>query len=55
MPCFGSVFNSSNRTHRPKEKSYYCFPLVVTNNGEEGSKHSKLRNEKRLTQICKKN
>ena len=40
---------------RQKDKSYYCFPLVVTNNAEEGSKHLKLRNEKRLTQICKKN
>ena len=54
MPSFCAVFNCSNRADKEKEKSYYRFLSIVRNNGEEGLKLSKLRREKWIAQICRK-
>ena len=54
MPSFCAVFNCSTRADREKDKSYYRFPTIVRNNVEEGLKLSKLRKEKWITQICRK-
>ena len=54
MPSFCAVFNCSNRADREKDKSYYRFPSNIRNNGEEGLKLSKLRREKWIAQICRK-
>ena len=54
MPSFCAVFNCSNRADREKDKSYYRFPSIIRNNGEEGLKLSKLRREKWIAQICRK-
>ena len=49
-----AVFNCSNRVDREKDKSNYRFPSIVTNNGKEGLKLSKVRSEKWLAQIFRK-
>ena len=51
-----AVFNSSNRADREKDKSNYRFPSIVKNygKGKEGLKLSKVRIEKWLAQIFKK-
>ena len=54
MRCFCAVFNCSNRADREKNKSNYCFPSIVKNNGKEGLKLSKVRREKWLAQIFRK-
>ena len=42
LPIFCAVFNYSNRADREKNKSNYCFPSNVKNNGKEGLKLSKV-------------
>ena len=58
MPSFCAVFNCSNRADREKDKSNYHFPQNVKNNGKEGLKLSKVRQEKgkgvTLAQIFRK-
>ena len=54
MPSFRAVFNCSNRADREKDKSNYRFPSIVKNNGKEGLKLSKVRREKWLAQIFRK-
>ena len=49
-----AVFNFSNRADREKNKSNYRFPSIVKNNGKEGLKLSKVRREKWLAQIFRK-
>ena len=52
MLSFCAVFNSSNRPDKEKDKSNYCLPSIVKNNGKEGLKLSKVRKEeKRLAQV----
>ena len=41
MVNFCAVFNCGNRASREKEKSYFRFPGIVSNNGEEGLTLSK--------------
>ena len=36
MPSFCAVFNCWNCAGREKHKSYYRFPSVIKNNGDEG-------------------
>ena len=48
-------FNSSNVADRGKDKSNYRFPSIVKNNDKEGLKPSKVRREKWLAQIFRKN
>ena len=48
------ISNSSNRADREKDKSNYRFPSIVKNNSKEGLKHSKVRREKWLAQIFRK-
>ena len=55
MPRFWAVVNCSYRADRKKYNSNYRFPSVVKNNGKEGLKLSKVRREKWLAQIFKKN
>ena len=45
MQSFYAVFNYSNRADIEKNKSNYCFPSIVNNNGKEGLKLSKVRRE----------
>ena len=54
MQSFCAVFNCSNRADREKNKSNYRFPSIVKNNGKEGLKLSKVRREKWLAQIFRK-
>ena len=54
MPSFCAVFNCSNRADREKDKSNYRFPSIVKNNGKEGLKLAKVRLEKWLAQIFRK-
>ena len=54
MQSFCPVFNCSNRADREKLKSNYHFPLIVKNNGKEGLKLSKVRREKWLANIFRK-
>ena len=54
MRSFCTVFNCSNRADREKNKSNYRFPSIVKNNGKEGLKLSKVRREKWLAQIFRK-
>ena len=55
MVSFCAVFNCSNRAKKETDKSNYCFPSIVKNNGKERSKLSKVRKEgKRLAQIFRK-
>ena len=49
-----AVFNLSNRADREKDKSNYRFPSIVKNNGKRGLKLSKVKREKSLDQIFKK-
>ena len=41
MVNFCAVFNCGNLASREKEKSYFRFPGIVSNNGEEGLTLSK--------------
>ena len=50
----GKLESVSNLAEREKDKSYCRIPSVVKNNGKEGMKISKLRREKLLAQICRK-
>ena len=54
MQSLCAVFNCSNRAGKEKNKSRYCFPSIVKNNGKEGLKLSKVRREKWLAQIFRK-
>ena len=54
MQSFCVVFNCSNRADREKNKSNYCFPSIVKNNSKKGLKLSKVRREKWLAQIFRK-
>ena len=54
MQSFCAVFNCSNCAVREKNKSNYRFPSIVKNNGKEGSELSKVRREKWLAQIFRK-
>ena len=54
MPSFCAVFNCSNRADIEKDKSNYHFLSIVKNNGKEGLKLSKVRREKWLAQIFRK-
>ena len=54
MQIFCAVFNCSNRADREKNKSNYRFPSIVKNNGKEGLTLSKVRREKLLAQIFRK-
>ena len=53
MPSFCTV-NYSNCANREKDKSNYRFPSIVKNNNKEGLKLSKVRREKWLAQIFRK-
>ena len=53
MPSFCAV-DYSNCTDREKDKSNYCFPSIVKINSEKGLKLSKVRREKWLAQIFRK-
>ena len=46
--------NCSNRADRKKNKSNYHFSSIVKNSGKEGLTLSKMRREKSLAQIFKK-
>ena len=54
MPSFCAVFNFSNCADREKIKSNYRFALFVKTNAKEGLKLSKMRREKWLAQILRK-
>ena len=54
MQNFRAVFNCSNRADREKNKSNYRFPSIVKNNDKEGLTLSKVRREKSLAQIFRK-
>ena len=54
MPSFCAVFNCSNCADREKDKYNYRFPSIVKNNGKEGLKVSKMRRQKWLAQIFRK-
>ena len=54
MQSFCAVFNCLNRDDKEKNKSNYRFPSMVKNNGKEGLKLSKVRREKWLAQIFRK-
>ena len=53
VPSFWQ-FNCSNRGDREKDKSNYHFPSIVKNSRKEGLKLSKVRREKWLAQIFRK-
>ena len=53
MPSFCAV-NYSNCANREKDKSNYRFPSIVKNNSKKGLKLSKVRREKWLAQIFRK-
>ena len=52
MVNFCAVFNCGNRASREKEKSYFRFPGIVSNNGE-GLTLLKKRRDKRLACISR--
>ena len=54
MPNFFVIFNCSNRVNREKNKSNYCFFSNVKNSGKEGLKLLKVRREKWIAQIVRK-
>ena len=54
MQSFCPAINCSNRADREKNKSNYRFPSTVKNNDKEGLKLSKVRREKWLAQIFRK-
>ena len=51
---FCAVFTCSNCADREKNKSNYRFPSIVKNNDKEGLTLSKVRREKSLAQIFRK-
>ena len=53
MPSF-SAFNYSNCADKEKDKSNYRFSSIVKNNSKKGLKLLKVRREKWLAQIFKK-
>ena len=53
MPSFCTV-NYSNCANREKDKSNYRFPSIVKNNNKKGLKLLKVRREKWLAQIFRK-
>ena len=53
MVNFCAVFNCGNRASTEKEKSYFRFPEIVSNNGEEGLTLSKKRRDKWLACISR--
>ena len=53
MPSFCAV-NYSNCANREKDKSNYRFSSVVKSNSKKGLKLSKVRREKWLAQIFRK-
>ena len=55
MLSFCAVFNCSYRADREKDNSNYRFPSIVKNNGKERMKLWKVRREKWLAQIFRKN
>ena len=55
MRRFCAVLNCSNHANREKGKSNYRFPSIVKNNFREGYELSKVRREKWLAQIFRKN
>ena len=55
MASLCAVFNCSNRADREEDKSNYRFPSIVKNNGKGGLKLSKVKREKWLAQIFRKN
>ena len=54
MPSFCAVFNCSNRADRETAKSTYLLPSIVKNNGKEGLKLLKVRREKWLAELLRK-
>ena len=54
MPSFCTVFNCSNCADREKDKSNYRFSSIVKNNNKESLKLSKMRKDKWLAQIFRK-
>ena len=54
MASFCAVFNCSNRADREEGKSNYRFPSIFKDNGKGGLKLSKVKKEKWLAQIFKK-
>ena len=54
MQIFCAAFNCSNCADREKNKSNYRLPSIFKNNGEEGLTLSKVRREKSLAQIFRK-
>ena len=55
MASLCAVFNCLNRADREEDKSNYRFPSIVKNNGKGGLELSKVRREKWLAQIFRKN
>ena len=55
MLSFCAVVSCSYRADRKKDNSNYRFPSAIKNNGKEGLKLSKVRREKWLAQIFRKN
>ena len=53
MPSF-CAFNYSNCADKEKDKSNYRFSSIVKNNSKKGLKLLKVRREKWLAQIFKK-
>ena len=54
MQIFRAVFNCSNSADREKNKTNYCFPSIIKNIGKEGLTLSKVKREKSLAQIFRK-
>ena len=54
IPSICAVLNCSNQAVREKAKSNYLFHSIVKNNGKEGLKLLKVRREKKLAQIFRK-
>ena len=54
MQSFCAVLDCSNRANREKAKSNYRFPSIVKNSGKEDLELSKVRREKWLAKILRK-
>ena len=54
MPSFCTVFNRSNCADREKDKCNYRFSSIVKSNNKESLKLSKMRRDKWLAQIFRK-